>query len=100
MKSLLYLDLVNSAFLMLEREQRYKILYGAVIKVKDGENVDRGQNIVTWDPHSTPIITETAGIIEFEDFEDGISVENIVDELTGILIKKDTTSASFDKTGN
>ena len=80
-------------------KERYKIPYGAVIKTVDGEKVDRGQNIVTWDPHSTPIITETAGIIEFEDFEDGISVENIVDELTGITsIKvKDTSSASFDK---
>ena len=50
-------------------------------------------------PTHTPIITETAGIIEFEDFEDGISVENIVDELTGITsIKvKDTSSVSFDK---
>ena len=80
-------------------KERYKIPYGAVIKSVDGEKVDRGQNIVTWDPHSTPIITETAGIIEFENFEDGISVENIVDELTGITsIKvKDTSSASFDK---
>ena len=80
-------------------KERYKIPYGAVIKTVDGEKVDRGQNIVTWDPHSTPIITETAGIIEFEDFEDGITVENIVDELTGITsIKvKDTSSASFDK---
>ena len=80
-------------------KERYKIPYGAVIKTVDGDKVDRGQNIVTWDPHSTPIITETAGIIEFEDFEDGISVENIVDELTGITsIKvKDTSSASFDK---
>jgi len=80
-------------------KERYKIPYGAIIKLEDGKSVDRGQNIVTWDPHTTPIITETAGIIEFEDFEDGISVENIVDELTGITsIKvKDTSSVSFDK---
>ena len=80
-------------------KERYKIPYGAIIKTVDGDKVDRGQNIVTWDPHTTPIITETAGIIEFEDFEDGISVENIVDELTGITsIKvKDTNSVSFDK---
>ena len=80
-------------------KERYKIPYGAIIKTVDAEKVERGTNIVTWDPHSTPIITETAGIIEFEDFEDGISVENIIDELTGITsIKvKDTTSASFDK---
>jgi DNA-directed RNA polymerase subunit beta' len=80
-------------------KERYKIPYGAIIKAKDGDRVEIGQNIVTWDPHTTPIITETAGIIEFEDFEDGISVENIVDELTGITsIKiKDITSTSFDK---
>ena len=80
-------------------KERYKIPYGAIIKANDGDKVEIGQNIVTWDPHTTPIITETAGIIEFEDFEDGISVENIVDELTGITsIKiKDITSTSFDK---
>jgi DNA-directed RNA polymerase subunit beta' len=80
-------------------KERYKIPYGAIIKLEDSKSVDRGQNIVTWDPHSTPIITETAGIIEFEDFEDGISIENIVDDLTGITsIKvKDTSSVSFDK---
>ena len=80
-------------------KERYKIPYGAIIKLEDSKPVDRGQNIVTWDPHSTPIITETAGIIEFEDFEDGISIENIVDDLTGITsIKvKDTSSVSFDK---
>ena len=59
-------------------KERYKIPYGAIIKTVDAEKVERGANIVTWDPHSTPIITETAGIIEFEDFEDGISVENIL----------------------
>ena len=80
-------------------KERYKIPYGAIIKLEDAKSVDRGQNIVTWDPHTTPIITETAGIIEFEDFEDGITVENIVDELTGITsIKvKDASSVSFDK---
>jgi DNA-directed RNA polymerase subunit beta' len=80
-------------------KERYKIPYGAIIKLEDNKAVERGQNIVTWDPHTTPIITETAGIIEFEDFEDGISVENIVDDLTGITsIKvKDTSSVSFDK---
>jgi len=80
-------------------KERYKIPYGAIIKLEDNKPVERGQNIVTWDPHTTPIITETAGIIEFEDFEDGISVENIVDDLTGITsIKvKDTSSVSFDK---
>ena len=80
-------------------KERYKIPYGAVIKLEDGKDVERGDNIVTWDPHTTPIITETAGTIDFVDFEDGITVENIVDELTGITsIKvKDTSSVSFDK---
>ena len=46
-------------------KERYKIPYGAVITIEDGASVDMGQTTVTWDPYTTPIITETAGIVEF-----------------------------------
>ena len=81
-----------------ERE-RYKIPYGAVISIKDGENVEMGQTTVTWDPYTTPIITETAGTVKFEDFVEGVSTEKVTDELTGISSTtiKDQSSISYDK---
>src|SRR5690606_39595168 len=45
-----------------ERE-RYKIPYGAVISVKDGEPVKGGQVVAKWDPHTHPIVSEVAGTV-------------------------------------
>ena len=80
-------------------KERYKIPYGAVISIKDGEEVEMGQTTVTWDPYTTPIITETAGIVKFEDFVEGVSTEQVTDELTGISSTtiKDQSSISYDK---
>jgi len=66
-----------------ERE-RYKVPYGAVVKFEDGSSVNAGQIIAEWDPHMHPIITEVAGIAKFEDFVDGVTVNQEADELTGV----------------
>ncbi|MCG3169242.1 MAG: DNA-directed RNA polymerase subunit beta' [Pseudomonadales bacterium] len=66
-----------------ERE-RYRLPYGAVLTVKDGDAVKSRQTVATWDPHTHPIITEVAGRIRFEGMEEGISVNRQTDELTGL----------------
>jgi len=66
-----------------ERE-RYKIPYGAVINAKDGEIVEAGTILATWDPHTHPVITEVAGIAKFSDFVDGVTIKAEVDDLTGV----------------
>ncbi|MFN3844023.1 MAG: DNA-directed RNA polymerase subunit beta' [Rehaibacterium terrae] len=66
-----------------ERE-RYKVPYGAVISVKDGEAVKAGQTVANWDPHNHPIVSEVAGFVRFVDFVDGVTVIEKVDELTGL----------------
>ena len=66
-----------------ERE-RYKVPYGATIIAKDSSKVKQGQIIATWDPYTRPVITEVAGSLHFEDFVDGITVTEQVDELTGL----------------
>ena len=55
-----------------ERE-RYKIPYGAVISVKEGDTVVGGQVVATWDPHTHPVVTEVAGFLKFQDFVDGLT---------------------------
>ncbi|VUD51230.1 DNA-directed RNA polymerase subunit beta' [Thalassocella blandensis] len=66
-----------------ERE-RYKIPYGAVISVKDGEVVTGGSIVAKWDPHTHPIVTEVAGKIAFAGMEEGLSVRRKTDEMTGL----------------
>ncbi len=66
-----------------ERE-RYKVPYGATITVEDGAEVKQGQVVATWDPHTHPVITEVAGKIKFQDFIDGVTVTEQVDEFTGL----------------
>jgi len=66
-----------------ERE-RYKVPYGAVIKVKDGDAVTAGSVVSTWDPHTHPIITEVAGKVKFIDMVEGVTMTRQTDELTGL----------------
>ena len=66
-----------------ERE-RYKLPYGAVITVKDGQEVKANQIVATWDPHTHPIITEVAGRVKFVHMDEGITVRHQTDEQTGL----------------
>ncbi|MDY0070800.1 MAG: DNA-directed RNA polymerase subunit beta' [Porticoccaceae bacterium] len=66
-----------------ERE-RYKIPYGAIITIKDGDAVAAGQVVAKWDPHTHPIITEVAGTVAFSGMEEGLSIKRQTDELTGL----------------
>jgi DNA-directed RNA polymerase subunit beta' len=66
-----------------ERE-RYKIPYGAVILVADGDQAEAARIVATWDPHTHPVISEVSGFLRFEDFVDGVTVAAQEDELTGL----------------
>ena len=66
-----------------ERE-RYKVPYGAVISVAEEGEVEAGQIVANWDPHTHPIITEVAGKVKFTDFSEGVSVQKETDEITGL----------------
>jgi len=69
-----------------ERE-KYSVVYGAKLKVKNGQKVDAGQLLVEWDPYSIPIITEVGGRIALGDIVEGVSVKEEVDEVTGLAHK-------------
>jgi DNA-directed RNA polymerase subunit beta' len=66
-----------------ERE-RYKVPYGAQISAKDGDEVESGQVVANWDPHTHPVITEEAGKIRFVDIVEGVTVQAEMDEITGL----------------
>jgi DNA-directed RNA polymerase subunit beta' len=64
--------------------ERYPIVYGARLKVKDGQRVESGQILVEWDPYTFSILTEEAGQIRFRDIVEGVTVHEEVDEVTGL----------------
>src|SRR5690606_21971754 len=66
-----------------ERE-KYKLPYGAVINLGESLNVEAGQVVATWDPHTHPIISEVAGKVAFANMEEGITVRRQTDEITGL----------------
>jgi len=66
-----------------ERE-RYKLPYGALIKTKDGSKVSAGDVVANWDPHTHPIVSEVAGKVAFSGMEEGLSVRQQTDDMTGL----------------
>jgi len=64
--------------------ERYPIVYGARLKVKEGQAVEVGQVLVEWDPYTFSILTEESGQVRFRDIAEGITVHEEVDEVTGL----------------
>jgi len=66
-----------------ERE-RYPIAYGASILVEDGSHVKQGQDLCKWDPFVNPILTESGGTVKFADIVEGSTMQERVDDFTGL----------------
>jgi DNA-directed RNA polymerase subunit beta' len=81
-----------------ERErERYPIVYGAKLKVKDREAVKAGQLIAEWDPYTIPIVTEVGGTVKFGDILEGVTMEERVDERTGLSTRVVIDCKDLDK---
>ncbi len=66
---------------------KYTVPYGAHLKVGDGQSVKRGDRMAEWDPFSIPILAELDGIIKFGDIIEGKTMQEQVDEVTGLSRK-------------
>jgi DNA-directed RNA polymerase subunit beta' len=62
----------------------HKVAYGSKVLVDTGDKVKRGMRIAEWDAYTRPILSEVDGIVAFEDVVDGVSVNEVIDEATGI----------------
>jgi DNA-directed RNA polymerase subunit beta' len=58
--------------------------YGARLLVDNDQMVVKGQKMAEWDPYTLPIITEKAGIIQYVDLVESLSIREVIDEATGI----------------
>ena len=70
-----------------KERQSFKLSFGARLKVDEKSKIKRGDRISEWDPYATPILTEVAGKVKFEDVIEGVSVRDEFDEATGISSK-------------
>jgi DNA-directed RNA polymerase subunit beta' len=65
-----------------ERE-RYQIIYGAKLKIADGQEVENNTLLAEWDPFTTPILTDVSGTVKFGDIVEGVTMQDKVDPVTG-----------------
>jgi len=66
-----------------ERES-YNLSYGAFLKVADGETVKKLTTLAEWDPWAIPIVTEVSGVVKYGDVVEGVTMEEKLDEVTGL----------------
>ncbi|MEW6377213.1 MAG: DNA-directed RNA polymerase subunit beta' [Thermodesulfobacteriota bacterium] len=72
--------------------RRYSVIYGAKLRVKDGQKVKEGEMLAEWDPYSIPVLTEVSGRVKFGDIIEGVTMQEQVDEFTGLSRKVITES--------
>jgi DNA-directed RNA polymerase subunit beta' len=65
-------------------KERYPVVYGAKILVADGDPVKTNQLLLEWDPYTFSILTEVSGVVHFKDLQEGITLTEQVDEVTGM----------------
>jgi DNA-directed RNA polymerase subunit beta' len=63
--------------------ESFPIIYGAHLHVKNGSKVKAGDLLATWDPFTTPIISEVDGNVKFGDIVLGQTMQEKVDPVTG-----------------
>jgi len=78
-----------------ERE-RYTVIYGAKLNVRDGQKVEAGTTLAEWDPFATPIVAEVPGTVRFNDVIEGVTMNEQLDEVTGLSRKSIIESRDAD----
>jgi len=65
-------------------KERYPVVYGAKILFDDGAKVKSNQILLEWDPYTFSILTEVSGAVHFKDLAEGLTLQEQVDEITGM----------------
>jgi DNA-directed RNA polymerase subunit beta' len=69
---------------------RYPVPEGAILHVKEGDLVNKGDNerratvLYTWDPYNDPSIIKVAGELRWKDLVPGVTLKEELDEGTGL----------------
>jgi DNA-directed RNA polymerase subunit beta' len=65
-------------------KERYAIVYGAKLRVEEGAKIAQGATLGEWDPYTFSLLTEIAGTVQFKDLQEGVTLNEEVDEVTGL----------------
>ena len=61
----------------------HNVPYGAILNFKEGDQVEKGDEISFWDPYNAVILTEFQGVIKYENLREGITYLEEEDRQTG-----------------
>jgi len=78
-----------------EREH-HRLVYGAQLFKAEGTHVKPGDMLAEWDPFALPTLTEVPGQIKFVDLVESVTMQEKVDEVTGLSRKVIIESRSAD----
>jgi len=62
---------------------RLSVPYGATLVVEEGQEIEAGDLLFSWDPYSEPIVADSAGVIAFQDIQEEQTMREELDESTG-----------------
>ncbi|RKY37145.1 MAG: DNA-directed RNA polymerase subunit beta' [Candidatus Omnitrophota bacterium] len=64
--------------------ESYNVPVGSKMEFSDHKKVQKGDVILNWDPYNSPILTEAAGKVRFEDIKEGLTMRKETDSSTGL----------------
>ncbi|MGD0201739.1 MAG: DNA-directed RNA polymerase subunit beta', partial [Bryobacteraceae bacterium] len=65
-------------------KERYQVVYGARFRVENGARVRANDVLLEWDPYTFSILTEVGGTVHFKDLAEGLTLQEQMDEITGM----------------
>lgn len=94
----------NGEIVVLDTEGReramHRVPYGTVLLHTDGAKIAEGERLAEWDPFTLPIITETSGVVKYQDLIDTRTLTEHVDDATGMtsrVVTEDRSSSRSKK---
>jgi len=66
---------------------KYDVPYGAILMLRDGAKVSKGELIYEWDPYNAVIISEVKGVVRYLDLKENVTYREEPDEQTGHIQK-------------
>src|SRR5215207_5035889 len=75
----------------------HRVPYGAHLLCESGHIVSRGDRVAEWDPSFSPVITERAGIVAYQDVIETRTMREVTDEATGIAQREITEDMAKSK---
>src|ERR1700689_1016008 len=65
-------------------KERYPVVYGAKVLFEAGAKVKNNDILLEWEPYTFSILTEVSGKVHFKDLTEGTTLQEQVDEITGM----------------